>query len=77
MTAIKKRTLFALMLFGLIFIGITVWQQLSHAPAIGATALAHLRIQSERFGTQDTSLWPQSNLDWQTSPVDLSFLNAT
>lgn len=31
--------------------------------------------QSERFGTQNTALWPQSNLDWQTSPVDLSFLN--
>lgn len=31
--------------------------------------------QSERFGTQDTSLWPQTNLDWQISPVDLSFLN--
>ncbi len=33
--------------------------------------------QSERFGTRDVSLWPQSNLDWQTSPVDLSFLNAS
>lgn len=32
--------------------------------------------QSERFGPQDVSRWPQSNLDWQTSPVDLSFLNA-
>jgi hypothetical protein len=31
--------------------------------------------QSERFGIQDTSRWPRSNLDWQTSPVDLSFLN--
>ncbi len=31
---------------------------------------------SERFGAQDTSLWPQTNFDWQTSPVDLSFLNA-
>lgn len=33
--------------------------------------------QSERFGIQDTSLWPQTNLDWQVSPVDLSFLNET
>ncbi len=31
---------------------------------------------NERFGVQDLSLWPQTNLDWQTSPVDLSFLNA-
>ncbi len=30
---------------------------------------------SERFGVDDASLWPVNNLDWQTSPVDLSFLN--
>jgi len=28
------------------------------------------------FGSQDKSHWRTSNLDWQTSPVDLSFLNA-
>jgi hypothetical protein len=30
----------------------------------------------ERFGVQDTSKWFRNVLDWQTSPVDLSFLNA-
>lgn len=32
--------------------------------------------RDKQFDTQDASQWPQSNLDWQTSPVDLSFLNA-
>jgi hypothetical protein len=30
----------------------------------------------ERFGVADYSNWPQGILDWNTSPVDLSFLNA-
>lgn len=30
----------------------------------------------ERFGPADIGSWPSDNLDWKTSPVDLSFLNA-
>ncbi len=29
----------------------------------------------ERFGQADVTTWPADNLDWKTSPVDLSFLN--
>jgi hypothetical protein len=31
---------------------------------------------SERFGLADPAGWPDDQLDWRTSPVDLSFLNA-
>lgn len=31
---------------------------------------------SERFGLADPATWPDGQLDWRTSPVDLSFLNA-
>ncbi|MDH0705164.1 cellulase family glycosylhydrolase [Pseudomonas sp. GD03862] len=31
---------------------------------------------SERFGLADPAKWPDDQLDWRTSPVDLSFLNA-
>ena len=37
--------------------------------AIGPTAV-------ERFGLEDHTAWPADILDWRTSPVDLSFLNA-
>ena len=30
----------------------------------------------ERFGQEDIAAWPTNILDWQTSPIDLSFLNA-
>ncbi|MGE8063652.1 glycosyl hydrolase family 5 [Pseudomonas sp. NPDC089569] len=30
----------------------------------------------ERFGLADPKRWPTDKLDWKTSPVDLSFLNA-
>lgn len=32
--------------------------------------------QNELFEFEESSHWPQTSLDWQTSPVDLSFLNA-
>ncbi len=32
---------------------------------------------AERFGLDDHSTWPTNVLDWKTSPVDLSFLNAS
>jgi hypothetical protein len=31
----------------------------------------------ERFGLEDHKTWPAGILDWKTSPVDLSFLNAS
>ncbi|MBF8650949.1 cellulase family glycosylhydrolase [Pseudomonas putida] len=31
---------------------------------------------TERFGLVDPKTWPLDQLDWRTSPVDLSFLNA-
>ncbi|NQD74833.1 cellulase family glycosylhydrolase [Pseudomonas sp. CM27] len=31
---------------------------------------------TERFGLADPASWPDDQLDWRTSPVDLSFLNA-
>lgn len=31
---------------------------------------------SERFGLSDPKAWPSDKMDWKTSPVDLSFLNA-
>ncbi|HAL67019.1 MAG TPA: glycosyl hydrolase family 5 [Pseudomonas sp.] len=31
---------------------------------------------TERFGLVDPKAWPLDQLDWRTSPVDLSFLNA-
>ncbi|MBO9551383.1 glycosyl hydrolase family 5 [Pseudomonas sp.] len=31
---------------------------------------------TERFGMTDPTTWPDDQLDWRTSPVDLSFLNA-
>ena len=31
---------------------------------------------AERFGSDDPAAWPADILDWKTSPVDLSFLNA-
>ncbi|WP_191624304.1 cellulase family glycosylhydrolase [Pseudomonas fluorescens] len=31
---------------------------------------------TERFGLVDPKSWPSDKLDWNTSPVDLSFLNA-
>ena len=31
---------------------------------------------TEKFGLKDASAWPADVVDWQASPVDLSFLNA-
>lgn len=33
--------------------------------------------RGERFGLDDPTRWPADILDWKTSPVDLSFLNAS
>ncbi|MDF3933408.1 cellulase family glycosylhydrolase [Pseudomonas citronellolis] len=38
--------------------------------------IAMLGTTSERFGLADPARWPSDRVDWGTSPVDLSFLNA-
>jgi hypothetical protein len=51
------------------------WILFSISPEIIAAPIEDIHSKNERFGTQNTAIWPQSTLDWQTSPVDLSFLN--
>ncbi|MGB4811288.1 MAG: cellulase family glycosylhydrolase [Methylophilaceae bacterium] len=41
-----------------------------------ADAISIAPTLSERFGTTDQSDWIPNIIDWKTSPVDLSFLNA-
>lgn len=48
--------------------GTTATLTLSGDIAIGPTL-------GERFGLANPTDWPQDNLDWKTSPVDLAFLN--
>lgn len=45
---------------------LTLANEISFAPTI-----------SERYGSSDQSQWAPNIIDWKTSPVDLSFLNAT
>ncbi len=63
------------MIIGLTVIGSAIWFHniISTLPANSFP----LSSPSDRFAPQDTSGWAQVNLDWGTSPVDLSFLNAT
>jgi len=75
MAKIRKRPAFALIIGGLFFLGLIGWQSLSSAPTLTPAAITSNKTQNERLGSQDTSLWPQSSLDWQISPVDLSYLN--
>jgi len=35
-----------------------------------------VQTEAERFGAENDASWPANILDWATSPVDLSFLNA-
>jgi hypothetical protein len=37
---------------------------------------AIMPTETERYGLDDSGSWPTNVLDWATSPVDLSFLNA-
>ncbi|WP_397449719.1 cellulase family glycosylhydrolase [Pseudomonas sp. NA-150] len=48
---------------------ITAVLSVSGDVAIGQTT-------TERFGLADPKSWPSDQIDWKTSPVDLSFLNA-
>ncbi len=41
------------------------------------TGIAPAFATADRFGPADTVSWPTDILDWQRSPVDLSFLNAS
>lgn len=77
MTPLKKQIALALILIGLAFISLAGWQLLSSTSAFSSATIASNNNKSDRFGPQNTSLLPETNLDWQTSPVDLSFLNAT
>lgn len=78
MPLIRKKASFAIVLASLVLIGWAGSKYLLalYTYALGVASTATNSTQSKRFGFQDTSLWPQSNLDWRLSPVDLSFLNA-
>jgi hypothetical protein len=76
MTTINKRITFALIVIGLVLLGMYGWTILS--PVFGlrvATIDSNPHTPTDRFSIPDTTLWPRSTLDWRTSPVDLSFLN--
>jgi hypothetical protein len=77
MSTIGKLTTFASIVIGLFFLGLVGWQLLSRATALNTTSITSNKTQNDRFDSQETSSWAQSRLDWQISPVDLSFLNAT
>lgn len=49
-------------------------QYLATLTLSGATEI--FSTAAERFGLDDHAKWPADILDWKTSPVDLSFLNA-
>ena len=76
MTKIYKWIGFALIIIGLFILNSAGWKILPFSPDLSAATIEGSHIQSNRFGSPDTALWPQSTLDWRTSPVDLSFLNA-
>ena len=76
MKTVFKTMSIAVIIIGLSFYGPTGWQTLSTAPDLGAATIDKNHTQHGRFNSQEATLWPQSNLDWQTSPFDLSFLNA-
>jgi hypothetical protein len=73
-----KKTLagLALIVIGFCFFGSIDWSLAARAPALSSSVFSSPPAQNDRFGLQDSSTWPQNNLDWQISPVDLSFLNA-
>lgn len=71
----NRTTIIALAVIGLSLLCFAGWH---YAINLGwSKSMFNAVSQNQKFGSQDASLWPQSNLDWQTSPVDLSFLNAT
>lgn len=74
--AIKKWAISGSIIVSLCFIGLAIGQLTSFSPSLSTTVVASNHTVSKSFDTKDSSNWPQSNLDWQTSPVDLSFLNA-
>ena len=79
MTTKNKRLAIVLIIIGLTFLGAAGWRHWSRACSSSLIPIANNTgpTQNERFGALDTSRWPQNNLDWQTSPVDLSFLNSS
>jgi hypothetical protein len=61
---------------GFFLISSALWTVLSISRILGAATPDNSRVLNNRFSSPDSSRWPLSNLDWKTSPVDLSFLNA-
>ncbi|OIQ99975.1 cellulase (glycosyl hydrolase family 5) [mine drainage metagenome] len=75
MTTISKLTRFALIIISLILLSTFAWLNLSHVPTLNSVSPVSHPAQNERFDSLNTAFWRPSQLDWQTSPVDLSFLN--
>ena len=75
MTASRKWGAFVWITLGLSCLCAAGWHYRAALFSIWKVQAPH--IQSDRFGSADSTNWPVSNLDWQTSPVDLSFLNAS
>lgn len=71
----KWKALGGMLIIGMFFSGASVCQLISLKSFI-TPAVASNPAQHQGPSAKDSSLWPKSDLDWQTSPVDLSFLNA-
>lgn len=74
----KRKALFGAIVIEMFLLVLSFWHPISF-PSLIKSALAGGDTQSNKSGAtniSDISLWQKSNLDWQTSPVDLSFLNA-
>jgi Cellulase (glycosyl hydrolase family 5) len=71
----NRKAFFGSIVFEMFLLGLSIWQPISF-PSLIKSAIASDYTQSKKPGAEEISLWPKSNLDWQTSPVDLSFLNA-
>jgi hypothetical protein len=67
----------AVIVIGLLNFGSLGWSLPSHASALIASTIPGNPVQNKQFGPRNSARWPRNNLDWQISPVDLSFLNAT
>ena len=73
--AIRRR----IFILGLIVIGVCILASAGWYYRVDLSVPKRLSsqfAQRSHFDPEDASNWPLSNLDWKTSPVDLSFLNA-
>ncbi len=76
MTARHRWLAFALIVSGTALLGSAPCQPLSHVPSTSLAEISGPYASGEHLDPDDTSRWPESTLDWRTSPIDLSFLNA-